>query len=335
MKQVFIGLIAMLVLSVITSNAYAKDSLDERIANLSIQIYDEISATDKSPTIAIVEFSDLQGNITDFGRYVSEELITHIFRTKKVKVIERLLLTKIIKEQKLSLTGIIEPDSAKKLGKLMGVQFIVCGTIADKAQSLKINARLINTESGEIFAVAATEIFKDESVLKLLASGVTPSGNPSQTTPDKKSDAQPKKDGPKVEADKFTYEVISCKLSDSTLTVEVIITNNSEDDIYRHFFVQQSDYTTKILDDVGNEYFPVKMQIGNQILKVEKDGNTCIKYTIISGSPTKAVCTFEKLQGTPKVIKALTIGFYNEQSSAKRWIWTYGAVVIRDIPIEK
>jgi TolB-like protein len=43
--------------------------------------------------IAVVEFSDLQGNIVDIGRYLSEELITSLFQTHRFTVIERHCLT--------------------------------------------------------------------------------------------------------------------------------------------------------------------------------------------------------------------------------------------------
>ncbi|MGC8596105.1 MAG: FlgO family outer membrane protein [Candidatus Kryptoniota bacterium] len=154
----------------ITASVFAQGSLDQRVAELSQQIAKEMKDYQKT-TIAVVQFTDLDGNVTDFGKYLAEELITRLFQTKMFKVIERQLLNKVIAEQKLSLTGMIDPNSAKQLGKLLGVDAICSGTITDLAQSLRVNARLISTETGEIFAVASTEIFKDESVLKLMASG--------------------------------------------------------------------------------------------------------------------------------------------------------------------
>src|SRR6266446_5906801 len=94
--------------------------LDDRLAELSQQITSKIEAGQKK-TIAVVEFTDLQGNVTDLGRFLSEELVTRLYETQKFKVIERQLLAKIITEQKLSLTGIVDPASAKRLGKLLGV----------------------------------------------------------------------------------------------------------------------------------------------------------------------------------------------------------------------
>jgi len=143
------------------------NSLDSQLANLTNQIVESLSQESKSK-IAVIEFSDLNGNITEFGMYLSEELITRLFLTRKFDVIERQLLNQVISEQKLGMTGLIDDESAIAIGKLLGVDAIVSGTITDLGKSLKVNARLIATETGSVFAVAATEIFKDEKVKTLI-----------------------------------------------------------------------------------------------------------------------------------------------------------------------
>ncbi len=126
-------------------------------------------------TIAVVEFSDLSGGVTEFGQLLSEELITKLFATGKYKVIERLLLNKAIAEHKLQLQGLIDPKSAKELGKILGVDAIVSGTIATLGNSLRVNARLISTETGEVLSVAAVTIVEDDAIKELLAgTGVKP-----------------------------------------------------------------------------------------------------------------------------------------------------------------
>ena len=112
-------------------------------------------------TIAVVEFSDLSGGVTDFGRLLSEELITKLFATGKYKVIERLHLNKAIAEHKLQWQGIVDPKSAKELGRILGADAIVSGTIATVGNSLRVNARLFSTETGELLSVAAVTVVKD------------------------------------------------------------------------------------------------------------------------------------------------------------------------------
>ena len=146
-------------------------TLDDSINELVQQISKDMTVQKKT-TIAVIDFTNLEGNVTNFGRYLTEELITRLFQTGKFKVIERNLLNKVIEEQKLSLTQLIDPASAKQLGRILGVDAIVSGTIGDLVKQLKVNARIIGTEKGDVFAVAQTAINKDETVIKLMGEGV-------------------------------------------------------------------------------------------------------------------------------------------------------------------
>ena len=153
---------------------HAQGALDHSFTELSKQISDGLTENQKQ-TIAVVEFVDLEGRVTNFGRFVAEELITRLYQTKKFKVIERQLLNKIVAEQKLTLGGMIDQVSAQKLGKLLGVEAIASGTVTDLGKSLRVNARLISTNTGEVFAVAAAEIAKDDSVNALMGAITAPS----------------------------------------------------------------------------------------------------------------------------------------------------------------
>ena len=160
-----------------SGNLQANDTLEQRLDTLARKISDNLTENQKR-TIAVVEFSDLKGNVTNLGRFLSEELITRLYETKKFKVIERQQLNKIIAEQKLSLTGVVDPASAQKLGRVLGVDSIVFGSVSDLVKTLRINARLIGTETGEVFAAASIEIVKDEAVSSLMGDGISPDTNP-------------------------------------------------------------------------------------------------------------------------------------------------------------
>lgn len=147
-----------------TADAGGTSELEAKCRDLCEQIskgYSGNTGRGKA-TLAVVEFSSLSGGVTDLGRLLSEELITRLFATGHYKVIERLLLNKAIAEHKLQLQGLVDPRSAKELGKILGVDAIMSGTIADLGDSLRVNARLIATETGEVLSVAAVTMRKDK-----------------------------------------------------------------------------------------------------------------------------------------------------------------------------
>jgi TolB-like protein len=303
---------------------FSQETLDQRVTNLSQQIAEQMTENKKT-TIAVVEFSDLQGNITDFGRFLAEELITRLYQTKKFKVIERQQLNKVIAEQKLSLTGIIEPNSAKKLGKLLGVDAVAAGTITDLAQSLRVNARLISTETGEIFAVAATEIFKDESVTKLMKGIGT---SPPDKKPESSDIATSDTEAHKVETNNFTFELKEVKMSGTTVTCDLTITNNDNNqdrNLVLHLKDGLSGRQSRIFDEFGNEYSATYVQLGN---KERRGAIGDVTNTLVSGIPTKVKISFEKVSVKANKITLLEI-------SCQLGSWTYFKAQFRNIPITR
>jgi TolB-like protein len=170
-KRLGLAIILLVCLGLVAAgHVHGQVTLDQPIGELSKQISEGLTENEKH-TIAVVEFVDLDGHVTNFGRFVAEELIKRLYRTKKFTVIERQLLNKVMIEQKLSLIGIIDQSSAQKLGKVLGVDAIASGTVTEFGRSLRVNSRLIDTRTGEIFAVASTDIAKDESVIALMGTG--------------------------------------------------------------------------------------------------------------------------------------------------------------------
>ncbi|MBI4669432.1 MAG: hypothetical protein HY747_09680, partial [Elusimicrobia bacterium] len=100
--------------------------------------------------IAVLPFAWNDGRTDVASNLVAERLITKIVALGKVEVVERALLEEVLKEIKLSGTGVISASSAKELGKVLGVSGIVSGTLADLGHKAEINARLIETETGRI-----------------------------------------------------------------------------------------------------------------------------------------------------------------------------------------
>ncbi len=90
--------------------------------------------------------------------FLAEELTTRLFKTKKFQVVERRLLNKVLEEQSLSVSDLIDKESIKKIGNLLGVTAIVTGSITNLGDDMKINARIISTETGSIATVASESI---------------------------------------------------------------------------------------------------------------------------------------------------------------------------------
>jgi TolB-like protein len=124
----------------------------------------------KKTKIAVLDFQ-MQGEQTsskDMGKIVAEWLITGLVETGRFDVIERRLLEKLLEEQKLGVTGAIDPNSAAQLGKILGVKIIVSGTVTSLEGYTEINARLINVDSASIIAAEKVRASSAEKLRDLV-----------------------------------------------------------------------------------------------------------------------------------------------------------------------
>tara|TARA_B110000977_G_scaffold82965_1_gene110866 strand:- start:130 stop:1251 length:1122 start_codon:yes stop_codon:yes gene_type:complete len=77
-------------------------------------------------------------------------LISDLTNVNMLSIVERDRLEEIIKEQKLSRTKAFDPETASKLGKLLGAELILTGAYFEMFGSFRIDARFIDVETGEI-----------------------------------------------------------------------------------------------------------------------------------------------------------------------------------------
>jgi TolB-like protein len=100
--------------------------------------------------IAIKDFEVIMGRNKEVGKYVQEDITTALVNSGQFNVVERLKLQSVLDELKLTQLGLTDPEGAKQVGKLLGANVILTGTLAATGDEWNVNLRLINTESGLI-----------------------------------------------------------------------------------------------------------------------------------------------------------------------------------------
>ena len=324
-----IVLLSVLVIGCVTTQKSIQqnpESFDSKLDNLVEEIIVSLSQNENSK-IAIIEFSDIEGNETNLGRYLAEELTTRLYKTNKFEIVERQLLNKISQEHKLSLSGMIDANSAVELGKILGIDAIASGSITDLGSSVKINARLISTESGKVFAVASVKILKDDTIRKLLEEK-TKSKNVSEDNElgDSKDDVNSNQI---VENLGLKFELIEAKMINRKVTVKIIISNDTEDDIDFGMIIgfDNKKYTTMIYDGSGNGYTISGIKLGN---KYKSFKNSVTQYDgigtkIIAGISLNMELNFDKVSSQTSKISLLQINCGRKM----------GMVEFRNISLEK
>lgn len=65
------------------------------------------------------------------GTGIAEMMVTSLAGTKKYTLIEREKLEKVIEEQKLGASGAVTAQTAAKIGRLLGAQYIITGSVTE------------------------------------------------------------------------------------------------------------------------------------------------------------------------------------------------------------
>jgi len=155
------------------------------------------AAGDKAakPRIAVLEFKNKADNQWWYhgGAAAAQDVfVTELVKSGKFRVVEREQLEALMQEKHLSLSGDVDPKTAVKIGKLLGVNYLLTGSVTEYGVTDKgahgsgigripgfsagkrefvaaLNARLIDTSTGEI--AWADEAQKTESSVKVSVGG--------------------------------------------------------------------------------------------------------------------------------------------------------------------
>jgi TolB-like protein len=102
--------------------------------------------------IAIIYFDNSGGepSMNALKKGLADMMITDLSNIKMLNIVERDKLEAILKEQKLNNTKEFDPNTATKVGKLLGAQIILTGSYFDMFGSLRVDARFIDVETGKI-----------------------------------------------------------------------------------------------------------------------------------------------------------------------------------------
>jgi TolB-like protein len=275
------------------------------------KVYQEMK---KVTRIAITEFT-YGDEFNDFTRNVQDILYTNLIQ-RGMTVAEREKMEQVLNELGESFSGMIDSFTAAEIGKMLGVEAIVVGTVADMGNSVDLRIRLVDVEKGVAITAAQIDVVKDPTITDLLGSGVrsTVYGESSITPP---KEAKTIKE---VNIQNFNFKLIDWQKKGEGIIFEVLIT--SEQDSGLALFQERFGLRTRVFDDFGNEYFASGIQLGNKALDYGSVGNI-----LVIGVPMKAIISFDNFSPQTKIITLLEISC---QANNKGF-----SAQFRNIPISK
>ncbi len=263
--------------------------------------------------IAVVDFTDLQGHVTELGRFMAEELSIALADSGKgFQVVDRTHLRSIIQEHKLASSGLIDPETAQALGKIAGVDALITGTITPFADSIHLAIKVLDANTADIITSDTVNIPKTQGIQELLSQEIeSASGNAGG--PAHRTVTNPQKQVKTADHGQFHFELRGCGYDGSTLWCEVVVTNSGGDKRATLKF-----YGSRIIGRSGREYLPHRVFLGSY-----EGGIAGASNVLPQGVPMRAGLKVFDVRTAPQEIALLELN------------WGGFVVEFRQIPVER
>jgi TolB-like protein len=118
--------------------------------------------------VAVLNFTSSSERFSD---YVIEELSMSLVKGGKLVVVDRRETDLIRGEKRFQMSGEVSDESAQEIGKLLGAQSIISGSLLYMGNAYRLRMKAINVSGGAIEASVSISVAADEQVQFLLAEG--------------------------------------------------------------------------------------------------------------------------------------------------------------------
>lgn len=280
---------------------------EQEINALSAKMAANIAKAGKS-RVAVVDFTDLEGNVTALGRFIAEEFSVAMLNVgANFELMDRTHLQTLLKQHKLSATGLIDPATAQQLGKIAGVDALVTGTITPVGENIRLAVKILDANTAKLIGANSGNIPATEAIKVLLNQGISTgdtgtaqTGTAAPKTPKPEGKAQQT-----AEAKGFIFQLQGCKRTGESVTCSFVITSKDQDkdiEVYASY-----NGLARIFDEMGNEYKANHAQIA------DKSSDNYAKSLLVANLPTKATVTFGGISPEANMITLLEFwGYYGD-----------------------
>lgn len=148
-------------------------ALDSEIHSVAAQLAEDLKRA-KVKRVATADFIDYRNRSNMLGRYIADTLTTGLFMAASkgeqsaFELVERARLEAILRELKLSAAGLVNPDNARKVGNIAGVDALIVGNLVDMGETIAVTVRVISTETARVLSARRFTFLANAAQRKLL-----------------------------------------------------------------------------------------------------------------------------------------------------------------------
>jgi TolB-like protein len=111
---------------------------------------------DTRPGIAVFPFANggsygqSKEDFDALERGIAGLMISELAQNPAARLVEREQVQRLVDEQNLGAQGRVDPQTAAKVGKLVGARYVILGNFIDFYGDFRVDVRIVNTETSEI-----------------------------------------------------------------------------------------------------------------------------------------------------------------------------------------
>ena len=261
--------------------------------------------------VAVVDFTDLNSTTTQVGKYFAQELEVDLATSRnRIDLVNRSRLSELMKENKLDATGLTDPDTARRLGKIAGVQVLIVGTVTPLDEVVKLDVEAINTEDARVLAATSRNILKTRDILALLgqtSSSLEPAAPAAGVAYAERQGNVPqqtaKAAAPQIfESHDIQFSLNSCSREATAIVCKLTITNKADDRNIEIHAGTCNHPPSRLIDESGREF-----NANSVILGSRRDQFCIVEGTLVAGVPTRTEVRFENIPSSVTSISLLNL----------------------------
>lgn len=153
----------------------AQGNFNQELTSIAQNLGNKLS--DSGKTILVANFTDLQSNQTELGRFLAEALSVELISTNLV-VIDR-----SGKDVRLSELGFMDslitiPEARRKFGKQYGIDYLIKGTMTLLDNTIDINIKVLDIYRGVLVAGIRSQLTRTDAINNLLRNNINSNNDP-------------------------------------------------------------------------------------------------------------------------------------------------------------
>jgi TolB-like protein len=123
-----------------------------------------------TPANSILAIVGISSGSEDLSRYITEGLTSYIMNnnTRNIRIVERATMPILQKELDFQYSGAVDDDFMISIGKMVGANAVIAGTIYSIGSELRFNIRIIEIETAYVLASNGIDFEADKKVKSLL-----------------------------------------------------------------------------------------------------------------------------------------------------------------------